>query len=236
MRELDDVLRVEVRAGWARSSRRRECSMPWSTGRMRQVARAAEPAVVEHRLEVAAARGSSGRSDAHDAVDEVGPGQVQQRPVDRLRRVLEQRLRVVAQQLLDVVERRPVSDCHGRIPPCHVYSRPVNSFSLPRACRASIRRTVPVRERITIESVTRRRGIARRRSAASRRDAGRGHEDVLAPDQVVRAQDALDVVAAVEQLLPLLVVARPEARLDAAADALERGGGDDAFRRAADRL
>ena len=38
----------------------------------------------------------------------------------------------------------------------------------------------------------------------------------------------------VEQLLPLLVVARPEPSLDAAADALQRRRRDDALRRAAD--
>src|SRR5829696_193826 len=65
-------------------------------------------------------------------------------------------------------------------------------------------------------------------------DAGRGDEDVVARDEVVGRQHAVDVVAGVEQLLPLHVVARPEPALDRAAHALDRRGGDDALGRTAD--
>ena len=49
-------------------------------------------------------------------------------------------------------------------------------------------------------------------------------------------QDTRRVEARVEELLPLLVVARPEAALDAAADALQGRRRDDALRRAADAV
>ena len=49
-------------------------------------------------------------------------------------------------------------------------------------------------------------------------------------------QHARRIEAGVEQLLPLLVVARPEPSLDAAADALERGRRDHALGRAADAV
>ena len=68
------------------------------------------------------------------------------------------------------------------------------------------------------------------------RHAGRGDEDVLARDEIVRVQDGRRVEPGVEQRLALVVVARPEPSLDAAADALERRGRDDAFRRAADAV
>ena len=47
-------------------------------------------------------------------------------------------------------------------------------------------------------------------------------------------EHAARIEAGGEQLLPLVVVARPEPCLDAAADALQSGGRDDALRRAAD--
>ena len=94
---------------------------------------------------------------------------------------------------------------------------------------------MPERERITIDWVS-TPGAADAHAAQERaaRDAGRGDEDVVAGDEVVRGEDAVDVVAGVDERLPLLVVARPEPALDRAAEALDRGGGDDAFRRAAD--
>src|SRR5215207_3509208 len=49
------------------------------------------------------------------------------------------------------------------------------------------------------------------------RDAGRGDEDVLAGDEIVRRQHAVDVDAGVDQRLPLLLVARPQLALDLAA-------------------
>ena len=65
-------------------------------------------------------------------------------------------------------------------------------------------------------------------------DAGGGEEHVVAGDEVVGRQHALDVVAAVEQGPALLVVARVQAALDRAAEALQGGGGDHALGRAAD--
>ena len=56
----------------------------------------------------------------------------------------------------------------------------------------------------------------------------------VARDEVVGGQDAVEVVAGVEGLLPLVVVLGPEPALDHAADALDGAGGDDALRRAAD--
>ena len=53
-------------------------------------------------------------------------------------------------------------------------------------------------------------------------------------DEVVGGQLPVDVEARVDELLPLLVVARPEPSLHRAAQALDRGCGDHAFRRAAD--
>ena len=49
------------------------------------------------------------------------------------------------------------------------------------------------------------------------RDAGGGDEDVVAGDEIVRRQHAVEVDAGIEQRLPLLVVARPELALDRAA-------------------
>ena len=58
----------------------------------------------------------------------------------------------------------------------------------------------------------------------------------LARDEVVGREHALRVDAGVGEPPALVVVARPEPSLDAAADALQRGGGDDAFGRAADAV
>src|SRR5262249_40789279 len=66
------------------------------------------------------------------------------------------------------------------------------------------------------------------------RDPGGGHEDVLAGDQVVGREDAIDVVAGVVEVLAFVVVAWPEAALHAATQALEGGRGDHAFGCAAD--
>ena len=54
--------------------------------------------------------------------------------------------------------------------------------------------------------------------------------------EVVGRQDAVEVVAGIDERLALLVRARPELRLDPAAHALQRAGGDHAFGRAADAV
>src|SRR5204862_7407399 len=66
------------------------------------------------------------------------------------------------------------------------------------------------------------------------RDAGRGDEDVLARDEVVRGEHLVDVVAGVGELLPLLLGTRPATALQLATETLDRSGGDDALRRAPD--
>src|SRR5436190_16834427 len=68
----------------------------------------------------------------------------------------------------------------------------------------------------------------------STRDAGRGHEDVVARDQVVGGEHTLGIEAGLDKRTPLLVVAWPEAPLDGAAEALDRRCRDHALRRAAD--
>ena len=91
------------------------------------------------------------------------------------------------------------------------YSRPEKRSSLSNAWVASIRRTVPERERITIESVTApSRRVAHAAQQRARRDAGRRDEDVVPGDEVVGGQNAVGVEAGVDDLLPLAVVARPE--------------------------
>ena len=57
---------------------------------------------------------------------------------------------------------------------------------------------------------------------------------VVAGDQVVGVQHPIEVVAGGQRLLALRLVARPQLRLDRAAHALERAGGDDALGRTAD--
>ena len=74
------------------------------------------------------------------------------------------------------------------------------SSSFSNACVASMRRTVPERERMTIESVE--RAVARVADAAQERagrDAGGGEEDVLAADEVVGRQHPVEVVAGVDE-------------------------------------
>src|SRR5918995_5822471 len=61
------------------------------------------------------------------------------------------------------------------------------------------------------------------------RDAGRGDEDILARDQIVGREHAVDVVAGVDELLALHVVAWPQLALNGAAQALDRRGGDNAL-------
>src|ERR1051326_2640566 len=61
-------------------------------------------------------------------------------------------------------------------------------------------------------------------------DSGRREEDVLTRHEVVRRQHAVEVVAAVDRALTLVVVARPQLPLDLAAEALERARGRDALR------
>src|SRR5690606_4137494 len=65
-------------------------------------------------------------------------------------------------------------------------------------------------------------------------DSGCGEEDVVPANQVVGVQHAIQVVALGDRLLPLLLIARPQLRLNGAANALEGTGSDDALRRAAD--
>ena len=79
-----------------------------------------------------------------------------------------------------------------------------------------MRLTVPLRERITIDSVsTPWRSPCAPAQKRAARDAGRRDEDVVAGDEVVGRQHLVDVVAGIDELLPLLVVARPQLALDA---------------------
>ena len=67
------------------------------------------------------------------------------------------------------------------------------------------------------------------------RDAGRGEDEVLARREVLGRVDALLVAVAHRRAArPLLVAAVAEAGLDLAAEAAQRGGRQDALRRAAD--
>ena len=63
---------------------------------------------------------------------------------------------------------------------------------------------------------------------------GGGEEAVVPLDEVVGGEHGLEVVAGVERRGPLLFVAGEEPPLDLATHALERGGGQHAFGRAAD--
>src|SRR5207248_1548016 len=65
-------------------------------------------------------------------------------------------------------------------------------------------------------------------------DAGGREEAVVAGDEVVDREHAVDVVAAGDGGLPLVVVARPQPALHVAAHALEGGGGHHALGRSAD--
>src|SRR3954466_13460311 len=64
--------------------------------------------------------------------------------------------------------------------------------------------------------------------------AGGDEEDVVPSDQVVCAENAVEVVARIDRALAFLVVLRPEFALDDAAHALDGCGADDPFRRATD--
>src|SRR5581483_1215208 len=66
------------------------------------------------------------------------------------------------------------------------------------------------------------------------RDAGGGEEGVVGGAEIVGGEDLLEVVALVDGGLALLVVPGPQPALHLAAHALQGGGGDDAFGRAAD--
>src|SRR4051794_3314424 len=59
--------------------------------------------------------------------------------------------------------------------------------------------------------------------------AGGGEEDVLAGDEVVGRQHAVEVVAGVQGRLALLLVARIQPAVDGAVEALQGAGGDDAL-------
>ena len=89
-------------------------------------------------------------------------------------------------------------------------------------CSASTRRIVPERERMTIDSVIASPAWTHAVQERAGRDAGRGDEDVLAAHQIAGGQDLVDVVAGVLELLPFLVVPRPECACIAAAEALDR--------------
>src|SRR4051794_16039411 len=65
-------------------------------------------------------------------------------------------------------------------------------------------------------------------------DPGRDEEDVVAADQLVGGEYAVEVVAGVDRPLALRVVLGPQPALDVATHALHGGGGDDAFGGAAD--
>ena len=93
---------------------------------------------------------------------------MQETLVDRLAGVAQQGLGLVAKQLLDPSDSLMCGDSHGHpllssnidavkcrpgTAPRDQYSLPVKWRSLLSWWRASIRRTVPERERITIESV-----------------------------------------------------------------------------------
>ena len=81
--------------------------MPWSTGQDRHVARAAEPAVADQRLQVAQhLRRSVGVDE--DAIDHVGSRKVEVGLVDALGRVAEELVGVVTEQVLDVHPGSPV--------------------------------------------------------------------------------------------------------------------------------
>src|SRR5215210_2814766 len=86
-------------------------------------------------------------------------------------------------------------------------------------------------DRLGLDAAAADADAAEKRAA---RDAGGSDEDVVPRDQVVGREDAVDVVPALDELLPLLVVPRPELALDRPAEALDRGSGDDAFGGAAD--
>ena len=58
------------------------------------------------------------------------------------------------------------------------------------------------------------RAVADAAQQRAGRDAGRGDEDVLARDEIVGREHALGVEPGVDELLPLLVVPRPELALD----------------------
>src|SRR3954466_8106610 len=113
--------------------------------------------------------------------------------------------------------------------------------SFERSWRAGTRGTVPERGRMTSDSGA-APGPPRpppRRTAAALEDgavgdAGGGEEAVVAGAEVVRGEDALEVVAAVERRRALLLVARPEAADQLPAHRLQGGGGDHALGGAAD--
>ena len=65
-------------------------------------------------------------------------------------------------------------------------------------------------------------------------DAGQGEEDVAAAHQVVDGQHLIQASPSRFGLRALVVVARPQLALDVAAQALQRGGGEDRLGRAAD--
>src|SRR5690242_3884755 len=92
-------------------------------------------------------------------------------------------------------------------------------------------RTVPERDRITMEYVVVVGDTAQERAVG---DPCRREEHVVAGAQLVRGQDRRQVVSAVDQGLSFLVVPGVQAALDAAAEAFQRGGGDDALRRPPD--
>ena len=103
--------------------------------------------------------------------------------------------------------RRPGCPCRPRrsrersrrARPRHQASIRSRLASLSFGWKAEIRRTVPERERITIDSVSTPRGLgadaAQQRAA---RDAGSGDEDVVARDEVVGREHAVEVEAAVD--------------------------------------
>ena len=98
-------------------------------GKDRDVARPAQAAVTEERLE-AAQDARVAVADRPDAIDEVGAGQVELVAGDRLAAVLQQVLRVLAEDLFYVAQGGCRRRCHGVL-----RERAAGEFSLIRPAR-----------------------------------------------------------------------------------------------------
>ena len=87
-------------------------------------------------------------------------------------------------------------------------------------------------DRLGLDAIPDHAHAAEQRAA---RDAGRGDEDVVALDEVVGGEDAVDVEARLDAACcALVLVSRPQLPLHRAAQALDRGRGDHALGRSAD--
>ena len=115
------------------------------------------------------------------------------------------------------------------------YSRPVRRRASRGHAAPTTRRTVPERERITIESVSAPAGVyctPRSSAPVVTPVAATNTSSPVTRSSVWRTRSGSRPAST--SALPLLVVARPEPALDAAADALQRCCRDHALRRAAD--